>query len=224
MAEYANLDDIEELPRGLIGEILDELNPLASASRGDQARAVEREAAKRGLSVGRIEDDPAVVLPGWACSAYGQPHIYISERSSREAAERYVAEGEWGSDLETSWIHVYAEPVGVTPDGRVGLIDEGLLRRDHLIPIEPEEPPCTGDSHDWASPWEVVGGLEDNPGVQGNGGGVVISEVCSRCGWYRLTDTWAQDPETGVQGLRAVEYRPPDEESLAFAEAGGTEE
>ncbi len=73
--------------------------------------------------------------------------------------------------------------------------------------IDPPEPDCTSDKgHDWQSPIQVVGGIEENPGVQGHGGGVVIHEVCVHCGYARITDTWAQDMETGEQGLNSVSY------------------
>jgi hypothetical protein len=52
----------------------------------------------------------------------------------------------------------------------------------------------------------LVGGIEENPGVWGHGGGVVINEACVRCGCGRTTDTWAQDPSTGRQGLESVAY------------------
>lgn len=83
--------------------------------------------------------------------------------------------------------------------------------------IEPEEPDCTrGEVHEWCSPHSVLGGCAENPGVQGHGGGVVITKICRHCGTYRVTDTWAQDPVTGEQGLRSVGYREADEDSLAY--------
>lgn len=81
------------------------------------------------------------------------------------------------------------------------------------VECDPEEPDCEdGYEHDWCSPHEVVGGLRDNPGVWGKGGGVVIHEVCRHCGCLRTTDTWAQNPHTGEQGLRSVEYETGDHE------------
>jgi len=43
-------------------------------------------------------------------------------------------------------------------------------------------------------------------------------EVCAHCGAYRDTDTWAQDPETGEQGLTSITYLPADEQSEEWAE------
>jgi hypothetical protein len=88
------------------------------------------------------------------------------------------------------------------------------------VQLDPEEPDCTdADGHDWQSPHEVVGGLKENPGVRGHGGGVIVTEVCAHCGMYRITDTWGQRPDTGEQGLTVLEYRDADEKSLAWANA-----
>lgn len=84
------------------------------------------------------------------------------------------------------------------------------------ITIDAEEPDCSGDDHDWQSPIGVVGGIKENPGVCGNGGGVIVMEVCAHCGRYRETNTWAQRPDTGEQGLTEVSYRDADERSLEW--------
>lgn len=86
----------------------------------------------------------------------------------------------------------------------------------HTIEIPPTEPDCCGGSHDWLTPFSVVGGLKENPGVFGSGGGVIMTEVCRYCGCYEVTDTWAQNPENGEQGLTSVEYREADEASEAW--------
>lgn len=80
------------------------------------------------------------------------------------------------------------------------------------LAIDPPEPKCSrGRDHDWAQPRALVGG-----GVQGNGGGVVLRYVCRHCGTYRVTDSWAQRPDTGEQGLTSVEYEDADDESRAW--------
>lgn len=86
----------------------------------------------------------------------------------------------------------------------------------HTIEINPTEPDCCGGEHKWASPHSVVGGLKENPGVHGHGGGVIVTEVCRHCGCYQVTDTWAQNPCNGQQGLTSVEYRGADEDSEAW--------
>lgn len=75
------------------------------------------------------------------------------------------------------------------------------------ITLEPNEPECEeGEDHDWQSPIEIVGGIAENPGVWGHGGGVIITVICMHCGTERVTDTWAQDMSDGVQGLKSTSY------------------
>ena len=87
------------------------------------------------------------------------------------------------------------------------------------VKLDAEEPDCEdGEEHDWRSPYSVLGGFKENPGVWGHGGGVIIREVCAHCGQYRITDSWAQRPDTGEQGLESVEYEDADDASLAYVE------
>lgn len=145
--------------------------------------------------------------------------------TAAEAAHEYVSDGDWGDDRsETSWVTVYTWPRYVVGDTYVDDRDD---RASHTVEIEAEVPECTdGGDHDWQAPYELVGGIEDNPGCWGKGAGVVCEEVCMRCGCARSTDTWAQNRETGEQGLTAVSYEPgkyagdivPPEVSAAAAE------
>lgn len=91
-------------------------------------------------------------------------------------------------------------------------------RAKDTVQLEPPDPPCARGrtSHEWNSPWSVVGGDEANPGVWGHGGGVRIKEVCCRCGSYRLTDTWATRPDTGEQGYTTHEFEDADDASQAW--------
>lgn len=88
--------------------------------------------------------------------------------------------------------------------------------------VDQPEPECSSDEgHDWQSPLEIVGGIAENPGVWGNGGGVICREACLRCGCGRITDTWAQDPSTGrLIGHDVVTYEP----DLYADEVAGVEE
>ena len=75
------------------------------------------------------------------------------------------------------------------------------------VAIDPSEPECRdGKTHDWKSPISIVGGIAENPGVQAHGGGVVIEEICIQCGCGKTTDTWAQNPSNGKQGLTSISY------------------
>lgn len=162
---------------------------------------------------------------------YGEAVEYDGVESARAAAERYVDDGAYAADGEddtpraTTWVTVHCVPID----------DDGEILEDEddpwiKIQVDPIPPKClrltasdqrTGDDgrdeHDWA----------DYQGPVGHGGGVIYTEVCRHCGVYRETDSWAQDPSDGEQGLDSVEYRPADEESLAWigwGEAGDEDE
>lgn len=141
----------------------------------------------------------------------GNGESEVKAETAREAAKTWVADGDWGAANITHWIDVWVTQLDA--DGQD--TDEG---RKITVEIAPEEPSCAdgGDAHDWQSPYSLLGGLKENPGVSGNGGGVIITEVCRCCGCYRVTDTWDQRPDTGEQGLTSVEYREADEESIAW--------
>lgn len=134
----------------------------------------------------------------------------IEAESAREACQKFVDGGDWGNDPKTSWVTCRATPLNA--DGE-RMEDDS---ESYTIEIPPTEHKCCGGEHVWATPLSVLGGLKENPGVQGHGGGVICTEVCKYCGCYKITDTWAQNPENGEQGLTSVEYRESDEESEAW--------
>lgn len=144
----------------------------------------------------------------------GNAELEIEADSAEDAAQEYVDDGSWGEEPKTSWVGVYVREIkGKDEDGEPILGEE----ERHTIEVEPTEPRKMAEcGHDWESPHSVVGGLSENPGVFGHGGGVIIMEVCRHCGGYRITDTWAQNPETGEQGLTSVEYREADESSRGW--------
>jgi len=109
-----------------------------------------------------------------------------------EEAKEFARDGDWDQDEGTIWI-----------DTRVYDADDDEVWSGSVAVDPPEPADC---DHEWQSPHAIVGGLEENPGVHGHGGGVIITEVCMRCGTERTTDTWAQNPETGEQGLTSVSY------------------
>jgi hypothetical protein len=115
-----------------------------------------------------------------------------------ERADEWAREGDWDTSTGTVYVDVW-----VLEDGEGGEEDRVT------VAIHQDEPGCTaGGDHDWRSPHWLVGGIESNPGVQGSGGGVLITEACLRCGCRRTTDTWAQRRDTGEQGLTEVTYQP----------------
>ena len=111
----------------------------------------------------------------------------------REAAE-WARDG-WNAVDRTFWVRVDVEG------------EDGHISRSK-VPIDPEPPKCVSSEHehDWQGPHRLVGGLEENPGVVGHGGGVRITRVCMHCGCKRVTDTFASDPVDGERGLESVRY------------------
>jgi hypothetical protein len=166
---------------------------------------------------------------GFVASADGCEEDYPYAETAEEAAEDYVSSGDWGdNDGKTFWVDVDTWRRGTVLDEDGDEVELKIDEKSHSIAVEPDEPECESDEgcHEWESPFEVLGGIEENPGCWGHGGGVVIREVCRHCGMYREKDTWAQDPNTGAQGLTSVEYEPADESSLDWVakEQGGDEE
>jgi len=85
-----------------------------------------------------------------------------------------------------------------------------------------EQPECRESEegeHDWRTPFGLVGGIEENPGVWGHGGaGVSVTEVCALCGCYRTThDPGSQrNPDEPIESVR---FSPADESSSAWVES-----
>jgi hypothetical protein len=141
----------------------------------------------------------------------GNAEIEIEANSAEAAAQEYVDGGNWGDISETIWVKVYVTPID--EDGEA--IEDGS--ETVTIAVDPEEPECEdGEEHDWRSPYSVLGGTKENPSVWGHGGGVIIKSVCAHCGKYRINDTWAQNPENGVQGLNSVTYEGADFSSIEW--------
>lgn len=164
----------------------------------------------------RFPAAPAVVAGRrFRVSDEGSSDILTAD-SAQEAAEEWVEGGDWGDGSSTTWVNVTVHEV----DGQGNDVDG---TREHItITIEPTEPTCPAGSHDWKSPHAIVGGLVENPGVWGHRGGVKTLEICMVCGCSKRTDTWAQNPSTGEQGLTEVAYKAGEfrDEVAALASAG----
>jgi hypothetical protein len=131
----------------------------------------------------------------------------IEAESARAACQKWVDTGDWGSGDKTTWVTCVVRQEEGSAEGGPEI---------HTIEVPPTVAECWAGEHDWVSPLSVVGGVAENPGVIGHGGGVKITKVCCYCGRYRIEDTWAQNPATGEQGLESVEYREADEISEAW--------
>jgi len=128
----------------------------------------------------------------------GNMEVEYEGLSHDEAAQHYVEICDWGESTKTICIRVstyYKDEDGEPYDEEF-----------HTFEFDPKEPKCNSDDHDWQSPIEVVGGIEENPGVIGHGGGAIITEVCSHCGIYRITNTCEQNSENGEIVSNSIEY------------------
>jgi hypothetical protein len=170
------------------------------------------------------DDTVALIMPGWYAEDIGATDHFPDEDESEDAAQRFVDSGDWDEGNSTTWVHVYTFRTGYCLDEDGDLVTLCIDRGRHTITIHPEEPECLdGRDHDWQSPYKLLGGLKENPGVWGNGGGIIAHEVCANCGARMTYDTWAQDPETGEQGLTQVTYKEATSETHEWSLAGAME-
>lgn len=143
------------------------------------------------------------VRDGYASDEFEAP----DDAAAVAYAKQWLADGDWPRE-ETQYL-----------TASVYLMPGNECVGEATLTLQPLPPPCIGGhDHDWCRPHSVVGGLRDNPGVHGSGGGVKIVEVCRHCGQRQHTDTWATHPATGEQGVERVWYTDPDEASLAWIE------
>lgn len=218
------------------------VHPLRAAVEAAKAELEAAEAAREAL-----DDDDSVQGddPRYEAAEDRETAAEEALEEAREALEGSDCPREWilreeGYDYETivatSARAALAEARGNVDrssydvEGTVWIdvsvrCEETGEERDGTVQLSPEEPDCIDDEdHDWQSPHELVGGCDTNPGVWGSGGGVVIHEACIRCGCRRTTDTWAQRPDTGEQGLTSVEYERGYYDVSAYAAAEYREE
>lgn len=173
----------------------DDEHVRAYSDAADDAVAAAREALRDAL----VDiDHPRAWTVTDEQGAVTMPLGTLAIGAARKAARAWADDGDYDTSEGTLFL-TYRIRCDETDE-------EGSVH----IALQPEEPECPSDEgeHDWQSPHEILGGLEENPGVWGHGGGVIIHEVCMHCGCERMTDTWAQDPTTGRQGLESVRYEP----------------
>lgn len=134
----------------------------------------------------------------WTLYEGGYEYDTVTADSAKEALEGArdnVDRANYGDSAGTLYIEVEV------------MCEETGEKDSATVTLHAGAPDCAdGEEHDWQSPLSLVGGCKENPGVHGSGGGVIITEVCRHCGCKRVTDTWAQNPSNGEQGLESVEY------------------
>jgi hypothetical protein len=133
--------------------------------------------------------------------ACGTVTRYRSEEDAQAAIDGLMGSDDYSSDPDDYEIEEW--------DGD----DEPIT-----ITMEPEEPDCDEHDHNWALPSWLVGGIESNPGCWGSGGGVRCHSVCLICGLERITDSWAQNSNTGEQGLDSIKYRDDEDNRVRISD------
>jgi hypothetical protein len=102
----------------------------------------------------------------------------------------------WAKRRAWRWIQKAYEPTeGKTIWVDVQVLHWGECVEEVTVQVDPPEPKCTARRHAW---------LEQS--VSGHGGGVIVVDRCEHCAVERVTDTYAQRPDNGVQGYRTVEF------------------
>lgn len=135
---------------------------------------------------------------------YGSSDLIEAEswKDARICAAENLYDGYHDSnDTKTSWVDAYLGEL----DEQGDIIEE--TQEMITVTIHPDPPECwKGEEHEWSSPFDIVGGCKENPGVYGCGGGVKITMVCLKCGCRKTGNTWDQRTDTGEQGLHSTEY------------------
>jgi hypothetical protein len=140
----------------------------------------------------KVLDQFAAAFPCWSVSDLAEGNLDMPEGDA-PAAQSVAA----ACSLHALYKHMKAANRAVADSTRIV-----------CATLKPEPPPCVdGGGHKWGSPCEIVGGARDNPGVWNHGGGVIIKEVCLRCGCGKTTDTFAENPNGHERGLRSVSYQ-----------------
>jgi hypothetical protein len=97
--------------------------------------------------------------------------------------------GKWGDCLDHATYTVDGDPLAVF----ARQLATNVAEKSGTLELVP--PDCIeGQEHKWEP---EQSGCAENPGVFGNGGGVIIVEICAHCGCKKITDTWADDGSGG---------------------------
>jgi hypothetical protein len=138
----------------------------------------------------------------WHTNDGGEPQTFQCD-SAQEACQKNADTNYWEKESKTTWVDVTAWQDGIDADGNIRQVNDHTI----TMTVDAEVPDCVkGKSHDWISPHKLVGGCEDDPGVFSHVCGLIHREVCRYCGTEKVTDTWAQNPSNGQQGLESESY------------------
>jgi hypothetical protein len=174
------------------------------------------------------DGDTMLMLPGWFADDGNAKIYYADADTGREAAEEYVADGDWGDDGGSIEVRVWRVGYALAPDDEV--IRLAVDERWHSVEIAIDHSSliraATGgdgcgedpDDHTWTS--EDEGGCDENPGVWSLGGtAMVYRSHCRCCGLTREeSDPGSQrNPGDGV----TYTYAPAGEEQIERWRASG---
>ena len=131
----------------------------------------------------------------------------------REKVEKIIREYfEWPTESrKTTFLH--ARLIAESKSGDAIEDEEVEVRLDPPLPCEGDGSKCK-----WDNPHELLGGLEENPGVSGKDGEVAIRHICSTCGHYRRTLIRDQDAGSLDEWRETTEYFSPDDDALEWIE------
>lgn len=108
------------------------------------------------------------------CTGYTEELDVEDMDEAEQEAEDLLRSGSWGD--EGGWVD--ATITEFDEDG------EEVDSRSVNVLLEPEEPKCVEDEHDWTQ--EGEGGLKENPGVWSVGSGAILTRShCTHCGIVR---------------------------------------
>jgi hypothetical protein len=134
--------------------------------------------------------------------------------AAKETAEEIWQAGSWDGKC---LIDVYIQQLDFD-DEPIGDMDEIEVECGEETP----EPDCAeGEEHEWEAPHELVGGMDQNPGVWSTGGTTYVTKtVCKNCGIYRTETDYGS--QRNPQQCDRVEYNDSDDDSLEWvAKANG---
>lgn len=122
----------------------------------------------------------------WTIDLDGDGQETYTEMSRAEAVAAYLETAALDHDEATYWVRLRVWPTS----------DPGAAVTERHA-VHPDEPDCAeGQEHEW----------RDHGRDKVHGAGMIFHARCRYCGAVRITDTYAQDPADGEQGLVRVSY------------------
>lgn len=129
----------------------------------------------------------------WTIDLDGDGQETYTEMSRAEAVAAYLETAALDHDEATYWVRLRVWPTS----------DPGAAVTERHA-VHPDEPDCAeGQEHEW----------RDHGRDKVHGAGMIFHARCRYCGAVRITDTYAQDRETGEQGLTSVRYELDDHDT-----------